>query len=222
MPLPSSAPLEQCQRVLKLEAQAIEALADRLDVRVCQAIDEIAACSGMLVVTGMGKAGLVGQKVSATFAATGTRSFFLHPGEAQHGDLGRVGPDDVALVLSYSGETEEIVKLVPLLSRRGLRVIAITGTERSTLGREASVVIELGTVTEACDWGLIPTTSASLMMTLGDALALGVSNARGFTRSDFGEIHPGGLLGQVASRPAELSAVTDHRDVSLAVETPGV
>lgn len=198
MKLPEISQLEQCKRVLRLEARAVEALAERLDERVVRAVEEITACTGLLLVAGMGKSGLVAQKISAMFAATGTRSFFLHPSEAQHGDLGRVGPNDIVLVLSYSGETAEVVTLVHQLVRRGLQVIALTASELSTLGRAATVTIELGTVTEACNWGLIPTTSATLMTALGDALALGVSHARGFTRSEFGEIHPGGLLGRIA------------------------
>jgi arabinose-5-phosphate isomerase len=148
----------------------------------------------------MGKAGLVGQKIMATLASTGTRSHFLHPAEAIHGDLGRIHRDDLVLILSQSGETEEIVRLLPSLAELGVPILAITGSAASTLGRAARVVLELGPIEEACSLGLAPSTSTTAMLALGDALALVTSQMRNFAREDFARYHPGGSLGRKLSK----------------------
>jgi arabinose-5-phosphate isomerase len=227
-------PLEQLRfgrQVLQQEARAVLELAQRLDKAFCRAADLIFHCQGSVIVTGMGKAGLVGQKIVATLASTGTPSHWLHPAEAVHGDLGRIRPCDVVLVLSQSGETEEIVRLLPSLRALGPPIIAVTGDLASTLGRAASVVIDLGSLEEACPLGLAPTTSSTAMLAVGDALALVVSRMRGFHREDFARFHPAGSLGR------KLSKVDDHlrplaqcrvaredmtvREVFVRLSTPG-
>jgi arabinose-5-phosphate isomerase len=170
----------------------------------CHAVDALYFCAGCVIVTGIGKAGLIGQKLAATLASTGTRSHFLHPAEAIHGDLGRIHRDDVVLVLSQSGETEEIVRLLPSLTELDAAIIAITARRTSTLGRAASVVIELGPLKEACSLGLAPSTSTTAMLGVGDALALVTSRMRSFGREDFARFHPGGSLG------LQLAKVEDH------------
>ena len=182
--------------IVRAESAALALLADRLDGEFCRALELIGDCRGALIVTGMGKAGLVGQKIAATFASTGTRSHFLHAGEAVHGDLGRVHRDDVVLVLSQSGETEEVVRLLPSLREFGTPVIAITGAPDSRLGRGADVTLDLGPMREACALGLAPSTSTTAMLALGDALALVSSRMRSFGAADFARFHPGGSLGR--------------------------
>ena len=184
-----------------------------------------------MIVSGIGKAGLIGQKIMATLASTGTPSHFLHPAEAVHGDLGRVHADDVVLVLSQSGETEEIVRLLPPLAELGVPIIAITGRADSTLGRAARVVIDLGPVEEACPLGLAPSSSTTAMLAVGDALALVVSRMRGFAREDFARFHPAGNLGLKLSkveqhmRPLEQCRVAPEgqtvREVLVRVSVPG-
>jgi arabinose-5-phosphate isomerase len=171
-----------------------------LDHGFCQAVDLISGCRGSVIVSGIGKAGLVGQKIAATLASTGTRSHFLHPAEAAHGDLGRVSHDDIALILSHSGESEEVVKLLPPLAALHVPIIAVTGRRHSQLAHGASVVLDLGHITEACLLGLAPTTSTTAMMALGDALALVISRMRGFTAAQFARLHPGGSLGRKLTR----------------------
>lgn len=213
--------LERCRRILRQEAAALDALAQRLDPTVCGAIDRLAECRGIVLLSGVGKSGLVAQKISATFAASGIRSFFLHPTEAQHGDLGRVGNDDLALLISYSGETEEMIRLAAQLSRKAADTIAITASARSRLGRAVNLTIELGTVAETCEWGLVPTTSATLTAAMGDALALGVRELRSFQRSQFGEIHPGGVLGTVVPNEP-LPPIERDRRSGITVESHAV
>ena len=187
--------LRLAREILRGEAQAIEALADRLGDDFCRAAQLVHECRGSVLVSGMGKAGLVGQKIAATLASTGTRSHFLHPAEAVHGDLGRLAADDVLLVLSYSGQTEEIVRLLPAIRAAGVPLLAITGRSQSPLGLAASVTLDLGEVREACPLGLAPSTSTTAMLALGDALALVVSRTKQFTADDFARFHPGGSLG---------------------------
>jgi arabinose-5-phosphate isomerase len=198
--------------VLRSEAASIESVAANLDVRIARAIqtifDRTAECArpgesaggggggGVLVVSGIGKSGLVGQRISASFASTGTPSHFLHPVEALHGDLGRVRRNDVALLLSYSGETDELVRLLDLLKRQQVPLIAITGSRTSTLGRLADITIELGRIEEVCPLGLAPTTSVNCISAVGDALVLGVMSLRNFSKEDFAAFHPGGSLGR--------------------------
>lgn len=201
------APEEQLQLardVLTAEGRALLALADQLGEPFLAAVRLVLATPGSIIVSGMGKAGLIGQKLTATFASTGTRSHFLHPGEAVHGDLGRVGPDDAVLVLSQSGETSEVVRLLPTFRDLGATILAITAQATSTLGRAADVVMPLGKLTEACPLGLAPSTSTTAMAGLGDALALVTSRCRGFAAEDFARFHPAGSLGR------RLSFVTDH------------
>lgn len=184
------------REVIRAEARALAALVDRLDDSFAQAVELILNCHGRVVTTGMGKAGIVGQKVSATLASTGTPSLPLHPAEAFHGDLGRIVKDDVVLVISNSGETAEIVQLVPELKKIGARIIAITGGRESPLARYADVVLNLGHIEEACPLGLAPSCSTTAMLALGDALALAVLKRRNLSKEDFARYHPAGDLGR--------------------------
>lgn len=193
---PPQEQLAYAREVVRLEMQALAHLADRLDDQFCRAVQLLTACTGSVLVTGIGKAGLIGQKIMATLASTGTRSHFLHPAEAVHGDLGRVHADDVVLALSQSGETEEVVRLLPSFRTSGVPIVAVTADRKSTLGRAAAVVLELGPLKEACTHGLAPSTSTTAMLALGDALALVASRMRGFAREDFARFHPGGSLGR--------------------------
>ena len=195
--------LEHGRDVLRTEGRAVLAMADALDAAFCRAVRCIASCTGKVVVTGIGKAGLVAQKISATLASTGSPSHFLHPAEAMHGDLGVLRRDDVVLALSQSGETEEITRLLPHLAAAGVRIIALTGRIDSSLGRAAEVVVATGPVREACTLGLAPSTSTSILLALGDALALVTSAIRRFTSEDFAARHPGGSLGRQLMRVEE-------------------
>ncbi len=196
--------LAQAAEVIRLEARTIEALVDHLDAGFHEAVERIASCDGQLIVTGVGKARLVGAKLSATFASTGTPSIALHPTEALHGDLGRIRANDVVLVLSNSGETEEVKSLLPHVRRIGACIVGMTGVPSSSLGRLADVVLDIGRVDEACPLGLAPTASTSAMMALGDALAMVVLSERGFSREDYARYHPGGALGRKLLRVDEL------------------
>lgn len=192
------------REVLRREAASLVELSGRLGDSFAAAVRCLERCAGSVLVTGMGKAGWIGQKISATLASTGTRSHFLHPAEAMHGDLGRIAPGDVVLALSNSGETEEIVRLLPSFRKLQVQLVAITSRSSSTLGRAAAVTIELGALAEACPLGLAPSTSTTAMLALGDALALVLSRARDFRREDFNRFHPGGALGR------RTGAVDDH------------
>ncbi len=192
------------REVIAVEARALAILAEQLDSSFCDAVESIRSTRGSVIVTGIGKAGTIGQKLTATFASTGARAHFLHPAEAFHGDLGRVHADDVVLALSQSGETSEVLQLLPALKALGVKLIALTATAKSTLGRAADVVLPLGKLDEACSLGLAPSTSTTVMLAVGDALALTVSHLRGFQPEDFARFHPGGALG------FKLSAVDDH------------
>lgn len=189
--------------VLRREAEAIYSLIAKLDGQFLGAVEQVLNCAGSVIVCGIGKAGLVGRKLSATFASTGTCSHFLHPSEAIHGDLGMVTARDVMLVLSYSGETEELVRVLPSLRRQSSSLIAMTKTRTSSLGRQADHVLELGEIREACSLKLAPSSSTAAMMALGDALALSVSRIRGFATEDFAKYHPGGNLGRMLMRAEE-------------------
>jgi arabinose-5-phosphate isomerase len=200
---PPLSPFEQlrfARQVVLTESRALARVADRLDGEFCRAVQLIFQCRGNVIVSGMGKAGLIGQKIMATLASTGTPSHCLHPAEAVHGDLGRVRRNDVLLILSQSGETEEIVRLLPSLAEFGVPVVAITGRAASTLGRAAAVTIEIGQMEEACSLGLAPSTSTTAMLAVGDALALVVSQMRRFSREDFARFHPAGSLGSQLSK----------------------
>jgi arabinose-5-phosphate isomerase len=184
------------REILRAEGEAVVRAAETLDAAFARAVRLLEQCTGSVVVTGIGKAGLVARKISATLASTGAPSHFLHPAEAVHGDLGMLRRDDVVLALSQSGETEEITRLVPHVAAFGIPIVALTGRPDSTLGRAADVVIATGSVREACRLGLAPSTSTSLMLALGDALALVTCSRRRFTREDFAARHPGGSLGR--------------------------
>ncbi len=199
-PYSESEQLLYAREIIDIEAQALLALGRRLDANFCRAVEIVFGCAGSVIVSGMGKAGLIGQKLAATLASTGTRSHFLHPGEAVHGDLGRIHQHDVLLILSQSGETEEVVRLLPSLASFGTRVIAITGRPKSALGRAAHVVLDLGPLQEACSLGLAPSTSTTAMLALGDALALVTSRMRDFRKEDFARFHPAGALGRQLSK----------------------
>jgi len=188
--------LDQARELIRLEAQALMALSNELDDRFLQAAEMIYACSGSIVVTGIGKAGIIGQKISATLASTGTPSHFLHAAEAVHGDLGRLRPDDIALVLSYSGESEEIVRLIAMLKQLDIPTIAITSQHSSPLGKHSQVTVGLGNIEEICPLGLAPSTSTTCMLAIGDALALSVMQKRNFSAEDYARYHPGGALGR--------------------------
>ena len=188
--------LELARRVLRAEGQTIAALADRVGEGFARAARTIFDCPGKTVTTGMGKAGLIAQKVSATLASTGTQSIFLHPADALHGDLGRVQRDDVVLALSHSGATDEIVRLLDHIRGWGARVIGLTGSDDSPLGRHADICVCYGQVEEACPLGLAPTVSTSCMLALGDALALTVMAMRRFDPQEFAAFHPAGALGR--------------------------
>lgn len=182
--------------IVRAEADALLLVADRLDAGIARAAHRIHRCLGLVHVTGMGKAGLIGQKVAATLASTGTRAVAMHPADAVHGDLGRIRPGDVVLALSQSGETEEMVRLVPPIRRLGAELIAVTGRLTSTLGRQADLCIALGPIVEACPLNLAPSASSTALLAVGDALALLVSHLRGFRPDDFARYHPGGNLGR--------------------------
>jgi arabinose-5-phosphate isomerase len=182
--------------VIRLESRTIAQLEELLGEGFLAAVDHVLTCRGMVIVTGMGKAGLVGTKVSATFASTGTPSIALHPTEAMHGDMGRIRRDDVVLALSNSGETDELLALLPHVRRIGASIIAMTGERDSALARQADAVLDIGRVDEACPLGLAPTASTSAMLALGDALAMVVLRERGFSREDYARFHPSGSLGR--------------------------
>ncbi|MCP4470132.1 MAG: KpsF/GutQ family sugar-phosphate isomerase [Gammaproteobacteria bacterium] len=182
--------------VLKTEADAISALCERLDQDFGRACDLILNCNGRIVVTGMGKSGHIGNKIAATLASTGTPSFFMHSGEASHGDLGMITAEDLVIALSNSGETSEITLLLPLLKRLGIPLLALTGKAGSTLARSADIHLDVSVSKEACPLGLAPTSSTTATLAMGDALAVAVLEARGFTEQDFAHSHPGGNLGR--------------------------
>jgi arabinose-5-phosphate isomerase len=184
------------RRVLEIEAAAVASLALRLDAAFDRACQLCLDCRGRVVVTGMGKSGHIAGKVAATLASTGTPAFFVHPGEASHGDLGMITGDDVLIALSNSGESGELVAIVPLVKRRGTRLIAMTGNAQSSLAREADVHLDAAVAEEACPLGLAPTASTTAALALGDALAVALLEARGFGAEDFARSHPGGTLGR--------------------------
>ena len=182
--------------VLKTESEAIAALMQRIDQSFNRACEMLLACEGRIVVTGMGKSGHIGKKIAATLASTGSPAFFMHPGEASHGDLGMITPSDLLIALANSGETSEIILLLPLLKRLGIPLIALTGNPQSTLARTANINLDVSVDKEACPMGLAPTSSTTAALAMGDALAIAVLQARGFTEEDFALSHPGGNLGR--------------------------
>ena len=188
--------LQRAKEVLNIEATGIVSLIDRLDDHFIRAIELLYNCRGKVVVTGLGKSGLVCRKIAATFSSMGTPSFFLHAGDANHGDMGMIMEGDVVLAVSNSGETEEILTLIPTLKRIGVRIVAMTGNHDSTLSRAADVVLDAGVTEEACPLGLSPTASTTAALALGDALAVILLEKKGFKEEDFALRHPGGILGR--------------------------
>jgi len=188
--------LETAKRVLRIEVEAIQGVLSRLDARFEQAVEILFQCKGRAVVTGMGKSGLIGRKIAATFASTGTPSLFLHPAEALHGDLGMLVRDDVLLAISYGGETEEIISLLETVKRLNVRMVTLTGNSRSTLAAASDVVLDISVAEEACSLNLAPTASTTASLAMGDALAIALLERRGFGPGDFAALHPGGRLGK--------------------------
>ncbi|MFC1704510.1 SIS domain-containing protein [Candidatus Omnitrophota bacterium] len=188
--------LQRAKEVLKVEARAIQSLVKRIGPDFQKAVESICKCKGRIVITGMGKGGIIGQKISATMSSLGTPSLWLHAVEAIHGDLGKVAKDDVVIILSYSGETQEVKGLLPLLKKIGTKIIAITGNPNSTLGKYSNMVLDVSVKKEACPLGLAPTASTTAMLAIGDALAVCVSDKKAFKKEDFAFYHPGGALGK--------------------------
>lgn len=189
--------IQHGKRVLEIEAKAIASLVSRLDHRFTDAVELLYACTGKVVVSGMGKSGLIGQKIAATLASTGTPAFFIHPAEGIHGDLGMVTRSDVLIAISNSGETEEVLKLLPFMKRLSIPVMALTGRVQSTLAKHSDVVLDVSVSEEACPLGLAPTASTTAALAMGDALAVALLEKRGFKEEDFAQFHPGGTLGRL-------------------------
>lgn len=188
--------IDRAKEVLKVEANGIMELVDKIDERFSEAVELLYQCKGMVVVTGIGKPGIIGRKISATFASTGTPSLFLHPVEAAHGDLGMVVKDDVVVAISNSGETEELVRLVPVIKKIGAKLIVLTGNPNATLSGFSDVCIDISVAQEACKLGLIPTASTTAALAVGDALAVVLLEKRGFNLKDYAFYHPGGVIGK--------------------------
>jgi len=188
--------IDRAKQVLHIEAKAIEQLVERIDEEFVQAVELILACEGKVVVTGVGKSGIIGQKIASTLASTGTPAFFLHPTEGSHGDLGMLGKKDIVVAISNSGETDELSQILPLIKRYGNKLIAMTGKANSTLARAGDVVLDVSVEEEACPLGLAPTASTTVTLAMGDALAVVLLEKRGFKKEDFAILHPGGKLGK--------------------------
>ncbi|MEZ6053318.1 MAG: KpsF/GutQ family sugar-phosphate isomerase [Planctomycetaceae bacterium] len=231
LPFTNFEQIREAQEILCCEADALREVSQRLDERFCRAVDLLLTCRGRVIVTGIGKAGLIGQKICATLSSTGTRSQFLHPAEAVHGDMGCVSGDDVVLALSNSGETEEVCRLLPRFAKVGAPTIAVTGSETNTLATNSQVTLCLGSLQEAGINRLAPSTSTTAMLGLGDALALVVARARRFTPEQFAVFHPGGSLGRRLSTVEEIMRRGDElriakqsssvRDVFTRAARPG-
>jgi arabinose-5-phosphate isomerase len=211
--------LDTARRVLEIEAKTLSELVDRLDQSFVRAVEILYACRGRVVVTGMGKSGLIGQKISATLSSTGTPSFFLHPSEALHGDLGRLVRQDVLVALSYSGETVELLRLLETVKRLAIPLISLTGNLISTLAQASDAVIDVGIRQEACPLGLAPTASTTAMLAMGDALAMALLEKRGFDEADYAALHPGGDLG-VKLRRVESVMHTGDQIPRVGLQTP--
>jgi arabinose-5-phosphate isomerase len=209
--------LDLARRVLETEAAAIVGLVSRLDARFERAVTLLQECRGRVIATGMGKSGIICRKIAATLASTGTPAFFLHPAEAIHGDLGVLQDADVVLMLSYSGETAELVRLVELIRRMGARIIAITGSPASTLAQAADIALDCHVNEEACPLNLAPTASTTAALALGDALAMAISVRKGFRQEDFANLHPGGKLGRRLLRIEQVM----HRGERVPLVGPG-
>ncbi len=211
--------LDSARRVLRIEAQAINDVLARLDASFVRAVDLLLACKGRTVVTGMGKSGLIGRKISATLSSTGTPSFFLHPAEALHGDLGMLARGDALLAISYGGETPEILNLLDALKRLEIPIVTMTGNLKSTLAGASEVVLDASVKEEACSLNLAPTASTTVAMALGDALAIALLDRRGFKPDDFAALHPAGRLGKKLLRVEHFMHVGDALP-RVSLETP--
>ena len=205
--------LALARSVLQTEAAAILALVDRLDERFERAVRMLRECRGRVIVTGMGKSGIICRKIAATLSSTGTAAFFRHPAEAIHGDLGVLQADDVVLALSYSGETEELLRLVETIKRLGAKVLAMTGDDTSTLAQAADVALDCRVSEEACPLNLVPTASTTASLALGDALAMSLLVAKGFRQEDFANLHPGGKIGKRLMRVEQLMHAGEHAPI---------
>jgi len=215
-----SSPLVQAREVLKIEAEGILSLIDRLDDQFERAVEMIYGCSGRTIVSGIGKSGLIARKIVATLNSTGSPSLFLHPVEGMHGDLGMVTPEDVILAVSNSGETEELTAILPALKGLGARIVALTGVADSTLARAADLIIDTGVAREACPLGLAPTASTTAALAMGDALAVCLLTRRGFNEADFKARHPGGHLGARLSVKVREVMITGSALPLVSLETP--
>lgn len=188
--------MQEGRRVLEIEARAVQELMARLDDRFASAVNFLYECQGKVVISGMGKSGLIGQKIAATLASTGTPSFFLHPAEGVHGDLGMLARRDVLIAISNSGETQEVLQLLPFVKRMNIPVVGMTGKMASTLAKNSDVTLDVSVDEEACPLGLAPTASTTATLAMGDALAVALLQKRGFKQDDFAQFHPGGTLGR--------------------------
>ena len=207
--------IEIAKNVLSIEAESLQALKEKINEDFLKAVEIIHNSKGRVVVTGMGKSGLVGRKIAATLASTGTPSFFMHPAEASHGDLGMVTEDDVVIAISNSGETDEVVRLIPFLKYFNVKLIALTGNPQSTLAKQADAVVDVSVKEEACPFGFIPTASTTATLAMGDALAVALIMRNGFKKEDFAFFHPGGSLGKrMLTKVKELMHTGDELPVS--------
>ena len=188
--------LKTAKKVLQIESESIADLIDKLDANFVRAVELIAKCKGKVVLTGIGKSGLISKKIASTLASTGTPAFFMHPAEGIHGDLGMLSSKDIIIIISNSGETDEILQLIPLLKRMRLKIIVFTGNADSTLASRGNIVINTSVAEEACPWGVIPTSSTTATLAMGDALAISVLEQKGFKEEEFAILHPGGSLGK--------------------------
>jgi len=217
------------RKVLQTEAAAVLALADRLDEQFDRAVDLLRECRGRVILTGMGKSGIICQKIAATLSSTGTPAHFLHPADAIHGDLGMIQADDVVVAVSYSGETDEIIRLLEFIRRLGAKIVAVTGARKSALAQAADAVLDCGVSEEACPMNLVPTASTTAALAIGDALAMTLLVEKGFKQEDFANLHPGGTLGkslmrvdalmQIGANCPTVTATTGMQDALTEIST---
>lgn len=206
--------IEEAKRVFQQEGEAVATIAKKIDKNFVRAVDLLFNCRGRIIITGIGKSGLIGRKISSTFSSTGSPTIFLHPAEAQHGDLGIVTTDDVVIAISYSGNTEELLSLLPYFKRFGIKIIAITGNPRSSLAKNSDVSLDVSIPQEACPFGVIPTTSSTATLVMGDALAICLLKKRNIKQEDFALFHPGGTIGKtLLFRVKELMHTGDEHPV---------